>query len=290
MKKQKNDSECHVFAFKDLKSEKENSLAGGKGTALAQLYQAGFPVPNGFVILSSAFSNEELKSEAWEQVQVFVEQFRKKDSKISFAIRSSALAEDSATAAFAGQFETILGVNTDKQILESIHSVYKSKSSERVESYSKIKGIDFKHEIAVVVQQLISSEISGVLFTADPISGSINSMSGSYVFGMGEKLVSGESDAVDFIFTRPKGKFSGPPEFKKYAKKLFSLAKKIDQKFNHPQDIEWAISEGKVFILQARPITTLLGYDPILGYYNESLSGDYFWAFTGSFSICHIKI
>ncbi|MHA2167850.1 MAG: hypothetical protein ACXAAT_18540, partial [Candidatus Hodarchaeales archaeon] len=73
MKKPKNNSECGVVAFKNLKSEKDISLAGGKGVALAQMYQAGYPVPNGFVILSSAFSNDELRSEAWEQTLLLLE-------------------------------------------------------------------------------------------------------------------------------------------------------------------------------------------------------------------------
>ncbi|MHA1946338.1 MAG: PEP/pyruvate-binding domain-containing protein [Candidatus Hodarchaeales archaeon] len=281
MKKPKNNSECGVVAFKNLKSEKDISLAGGKGVALAQMYQAGYPVPNGFVILSSAFSNDELRSESWEQIQLLLEQFRKSDKRVSFAIRSSALAEDSATAAFAGQFETILDVSSNSQILEAIHTVYQSKNSERVESYSKIKGIEIRHDIGIVVEKLIHSEISGVLFTADPITGNINSMSGSYVFGMGEQLVSGETDASDFQFTRPKGIYTGPLEFKKYAKQLFSLAKRVEEKFGCPQDIEWAVFADKVFLLQSRPITTLIGYDPITGYENESLRGDYFWAFTG---------
>ncbi len=276
---EENDS-GYVFAFRELDSE-TLPKAGGKGSALAQLLQRGYPVPDGFVIIPSAFSNNELKTEAWDQVQVYLSKHRKRNKKAAFAVRSSALAEDSAFAAFAGQFETILNVTTDEEILQAIHTVHQSKHSERVEAYSKTKGIDFQHEITIIIQELIPSEISGVLFTADPLTGSISKMSGSYVYGMGDQLVSGESDAIEFQYSRPKGGFEGPNEFKKYAKTLYKLASKIEADLGLPQDIEWAISKGKVFLLQSRPITTLLGYDPVLAYYNESFKGDYFWTFTG---------
>ncbi|NHJ02949.1 MAG: phosphoenolpyruvate synthase, partial [Candidatus Heimdallarchaeota archaeon] len=269
-----------VYSFKELDSE-ILPKAGGKGSALAQLLQLGYPVPDGFVILPSAFRNDELRAEAWDQVQFYLSKHRKRDKSATFAVRSSALAEDSAFAAFAGQFETILGVKNDDEILTAIHTVFASKRSERVEAYSKIKGIDFQHEIAVIIQQLVDSEISGVLFTADPVTGSINTMSGSFIYGMGDQLVSGESDAFQFELSRPKGKYKGPEEFKKYSKKLYSLASKVEKDFKAPQDIEWAIWHGKLYLLQSRPITTLIGYDPVLAYHNESLVGDYFWTFTG---------
>ena len=270
----------YVISFADL-NERTFNLAGGKGGTLARLYQRNFPVPDGFVVLAAAFKDDKLQSEAWTQVQSIVKQFRKKTPQISFAVRSSALAEDSASAAFAGQFETVLNVKTNDQIYDAINIVYQSKSSERVVSYSELKGIDFKHEIAVVIQELVHAEVSGVLFTANPITGSINSMTGSFIHGLGDQLVSGESDALEFRFQRPKGIFSGPEEFKPIAKRLYSLAKKAEKDLGAPQDIEWAVSNGKVYLLQSRPITTLLGYDPITGYWNESLKGDYFWAFAG---------
>jgi pyruvate,water dikinase len=272
--------ESFVISFREL-NNKQQVAAGGKGGTLARLLQSGYPVPDGFVILPEAFKEDELRSEAWGQVQTQLKRFFKKNKDVSFAVRSSALAEDSASAAFAGQFETVLDVQTDEQILKAIHTVYQSKKSERVISYSKAKGIDFKHEISIVVQQLVHSEISGVLFTADPVTGNINTMSGSFVFGMGDQLVSGESDAFEFKFERPKGEYSGPDEFKKYAKRLYSLTSKVEKELGAPQDIEWAVSNGKLYLLQSRPITTLLGYDPVTAYYNESLKGDYFWAFTG---------
>ena len=269
-----------VLSFRDHRPE-EQSLAGGKGGALAYLKQVGFPVPDGFIIVPEAFEEDQLRPDAWDQIQSYIKQMLKTDKKASFAVRSSALAEDSAFAAFAGQFETVLDVQTDEEIQKAIHTVYQSKLSDRVISYSKAKGIDFKHEIAIVVQKLVHSEISGVIFTADPVTGSINIMSGSYVYGMGDQLVSGETDAAEFSFERPKGQYSGPPEFKKYAKQLYSLAKRVEEEFRVPQDIEWAISKGKVYLLQSRPITTLLGYDPVTGFYNESLKGDYLWASAG---------
>ncbi|MFW9777703.1 MAG: PEP/pyruvate-binding domain-containing protein [Candidatus Heimdallarchaeota archaeon] len=270
-----------VFAFRELKQNQE-ILAGGKGGTLARLVHEGFPVPDGAIIVPNAFDEDQLLPEAWEQVKTYLRGVRQRNGSISFAVRSSALAEDSATASFGGQFETVLDVKTDEEIREAITVVHKSRLNERVEAYSRAKGLTTDHEIAVILQQLVRSEISGVLFTADPVSGSRNNMVGNYAYGMGDQLVSGEVDAYEFTITRPKGKYNGPPELKRYARVLFKHAKAIENKLDAiPQDIEWAVANERVFILQSRPITTLIGKDHTTGYYNESLTGDYLWTQTG---------
>ncbi|MFW9856355.1 MAG: PEP/pyruvate-binding domain-containing protein, partial [Candidatus Thorarchaeota archaeon] len=273
--------EKYIFTFREIKPEMQK-LAGGKGGALARLLNAGFPVPDGLVITPKAFEEDQLLPEVWKQVKTYLKGVWKKNGSVSFAIRSSALAEDSATASFGGQFETVLDAKTDEEIREAITQVRKSRLNERVQAYSRARGLTLDHEIAVIIQQLIRSEISGVLFTADPVSGNRNIMVGNYVYGMGDQLVSGEVDAHEFTFTRPKGKYGGPPGLKRYKKALFRQAKAIENEFKGiPQDIEWAIANGEVHILQSRPITTLIGKDPTTGYYNESLTGDYLWTQTG---------
>ncbi|GBF31823.1 phosphoenolpyruvate synthase [Desulfocucumis palustris] len=188
-----------VKNFKELTSELQ-AFAGGKGGMLARMFQGGYPVPEGFVVLPSAFQEEKLNRKAWQEILIFLNAIRKNNEGALFAVRSSALSEDSAQASFAGEFETVLNVGTDKEIQEAIYTVFRSRQSERVKAYSSVQGIDQSHQIAVVVQLMVPSEISGVLFTADPITGSFASMIGNYVHGLGEQLVSGEANAYDFIF------------------------------------------------------------------------------------------
>ena len=267
----------NVVLFNQLASEQQ-SQAGGKGGTLAILSQAGYPIPDGFVILPGAFDGDDLKTQAWKKVRDYLIQFREKREDIAFAVRSSALAEDSANASFAGEFETILNVSTDDDISAAINTVRRSRKSERVQSYSHAKGMDTVHEISVVVQQMVPSEISGVLFTADPVTGSRAKMTGNFVFGLGDKLVSGEVDAHHFEFQHPRGKYSGPDHLKRYSRKLYRLVAELEDDLGMPQDIEWAISGGKLYVLQSRPITTLIGHNAATGEWNDTLTGDYLWS------------
>ena len=253
--------------------------AGGKGGTLARLTQAGYPVPEGFVVLPTAFARDELSFEGWQQVQAQLANLRKrKNGKPAFAVRSSALSEDSAQASFAGEFETVLDVHTDERVREAIHTVRRSRHSERVRAYSEAKGIEPLHEMAVVVQRLVRADISGVLFTADPVSGSHMRMTGNFVYGFGEELVSGEAEPYTFSYERPKGTYDGPPDLLLFARKLYKLAVRLEKELGCPQDIEWALADGKLHLLQSRPITTLVGYDPATGTWNDSLTGDYLWS------------
>lgn len=268
-----------IKSFKELTPELQ-SLAGGKGCMLSKMFQAGYPVPDGFVILPSAFNENNLNEDAWNKIKHYLKEFRKDNESVLFAVRSSALSEDSAQASFAGEFETVLNVNTDEEIQSAIYEVFSSRESERVKAYSSVQGMDQSHQIAVVIQIMIQSEISGVLFTADPITGSHESMTGNFVFGLGEQLVSGEANAYPFNIMRPKRKYEGPPEFKKYASELYKYASKLETEYGAHQDIEWAVSNGKLYILQARPITTLITGNPDTYEWNDTLDGDFLWTNT----------
>jgi pyruvate,water dikinase len=267
--------------FNELTGE-DLSLAGGKGGTLALLYQAGYPVPDGFVILPQAFTEQGLMPKAWAQVQTYLAQMRSKGSSIGFAVRSSALSEDSAQASFAGEFETVLDVRSDEAIMDAIDVVHQSRASERVLAYTQAKGISPAlqvdgHEIAVIIQRMVPAQISGVLFTADPVTGSFDYMTGNFIHGLGEQLVSGEANAETFTLSRPKGKYNGPPELKRHSRKLYKLATRLEKELENPQDIEWCIAEGKLFLLQSRPITTLQGVNLAMGEWNDSLRGDFLW-------------
>jgi pyruvate,water dikinase len=253
------------------------SLAGGKGRALAQLYQAGYPVPNGFIVLTSTFEDDALNPAAWEQISAALAKLRADQPGCSFAVRSSALSEDSAQASFAGEFETMLDVRDDDSIRRAITAVRQSRHAGRVAAYSRAQGLASPHDVAVVVQQLVLADFSGVLFTADPVTGSQALLVGNYVRGLGEQLVAGEATAAAFTLRRPKGDYAGPPELRRFARQLYRLGVQIERDLGQPQDIEWAIAGGRLALLQARPITTLQGHNPATGEWNDSLTGDYLW-------------
>ncbi len=198
-----------VKSFKELTPE-FRILAGGKGSVLAKMFQEGYPVPDGVIVLPAAFRGGQLNNEAWNEIQARLKAMRQNHEGALFAVRSSALSEDSVRASFAGEFETVLNVKTDREIWEAVQTVHSSRLSERVKVYSAAHGIDQSHRIAVVIQLMVPSEISGVLFTADPITGSFVRMIGNFVYGLGEQLVSGEANAHSFAFKRPRGTYDGP--------------------------------------------------------------------------------
>jgi len=271
-----------IYFFSELKSE-QLPFAGGKGGALTKLFQRGYTVPNGFVIMPSAFKNDKLIPEVWIQIQVALEKMRKDSVGISFAIRSSGLAEDSAKASFAGQFNTMLNVQTNDEVREAIRAVRFSRHSKEVSVYSEVKGINVSHEMAVVVQQMVQADISGVLFTANPVTGKRDEMLGNFMFGLGEELVSGKTTPYTFTL-KPATKFGSktnydvPSELYPYVSELSKLGSQLEKEFGYPQDIEWAIAGNKVYVLQSRPITTLNGHNPTTGEWNDSKSGCYLWS------------
>ncbi len=256
------------------------ALAGGKGGMLARLFQGGYPVPPGFVVFPAAFEGEHLHQQAWDEIQAALSALRKHHEGARFAVRSSAVGEDSASTSYAGAFETVLDVQTDQEIKDAIATVFRSGQSERVQAYRSAQGVEHAEEVAVVVQVMVHSDMSGVLFTADPITGSFTAMVGNYVQGLGEKLVSGEADASSFQLIRPKGKYDGPETLRKYAAELYTYAARLERELGCPQDIEWAVAKGKLYLLQARPITTLTAGNLDTYAINESLTEDGLWVNT----------
>jgi pyruvate,water dikinase len=265
--------------------------AGGKGSLLAQLYQAGFPVPDGFVILPAAFVEDELTDQAWSQIQSHLQQLRTENSQVAFAVRSSAMSEDSAQASFAGEFETVLNVQTDEEIRQAIHTVYHSRQNERVQAYSQAKGLSTAHEIAIIIQELVPADSSGVLFTANPVTGQRDQAMISAAWGLGESIVGGLVTPDTVIVDKSTGRVltretadkqvqtvrleSGtteqpvPDQLRRTAvlsdekaAELVKLGVQIEEHFGMPMDIEWALVGEQLTILQARPITALPEAEP----------------------------
>lgn len=274
-----------IQSFTQLSTD-ASAQAGGKGRTLARLFRAGYPVPDGCVILPEAFDDNRLRPEAVDQLKRELARLQAGDPTAAVAVRSSALAEDSARDSFAGEFESVLNVHETTAVLAAVHIVRHSRLSERVRAYTAVRGIttaeETGHEIAVVVQKMVPAELSGVLFTADPVSGSYAHMSGNVVHGFGDKLVAGETNPLTFTLERTRllwlpHNYRGPAVLRRFARRLYKLGLALEKELEGPQDIEWAVAGDRLFLLQSRPITTLQGYNPATGEWNDSLRGDYFW-------------
>lgn len=261
-----------AYSFSDITNE-ALGYAGGKGSSLCKMYNAGIAVPMGFIILSTAFKNNELKAEAHSDIEKCLKML----PDCTFAVRSSALSEDSAKTSFAGEFESVLDV-ASVDVLSSIETVASSAKSERVSEYSKVHGIDNGHKIAVVVQIMKSAKMAGVFFSAEPITGSHVNMVGNFVFGAGEQLVSGEKNAYPFTISRIGGKYQGDKSLVAYAKALYKATLRAEEIFGCKLDIEWVVDGEKLYIVQARPITTLQTIDYDTYEINQSLDMDALWS------------
>lgn len=242
---------------------------GGKAKSLGEMLRMGLPVPDGYVIASQAFENGCLKSEAADELAELVKKLYAGGH--TYAVRSSAVGEDGAEDSFAGAYETVLDVKPE-DIEKAVQTVAASAENERVSVYARERGTQVGGT-AVVIQRYVRPDHAGVLFTIDPISGSRGRMTGSFVRGVGEKLVSGEGMDGEFTIDTVKYAYSGSAEMEPYAAKLFRYAKKAAAD-GVPRDIEWAVSKGRVYLLQSRPVTTLFRNNFDDYYINDSLCGE----------------
>jgi hypothetical protein len=302
-------------------SKSETPLVGGKGQSLGEMTRAGMPIPAGFVVLSSAFKqfiNEtEISSEihgvlrkvkhqdissvdrASEKIKAIIlaedipkdiaieikTEFKKLGSKFA-AVRSSATSEDSADAAWAGQLDTYLNT-TEKELLQNIKKCWASLFTPRAIFYRYEKGLNNKSiSVAVVIQKMVQSEISGVAFSVHPITKDRNQILIEAGYGLGEAIVSGSITPDNYIVLKKENKIvdkNSSQQVKKLTKatqgnkwvfvqkkdqgsqklsdleilKLSNLVKKIELHYGFPCDIEWAKKGNEFYITQSRPITTL---------------------------------
>lgn len=254
-------------------------LAGGKGASLARMSAQGLPVPPGFVIpasvLEQSIDGEQLRTltiaQDYQAAQALIKQavppkaaiiaaYERVGGKV--AVRSSACAEDSETASYAGQQETYLNVSGADDVCARVLDCWSSFFSERALFYRSKKGSLNDLRMAVVVQKMLDPLKSGVLFTVDPVSRRRDRMIVEAVFGLGEQVVSGEVTPDHYVVDR-----SGTIKREHIVDKrvleqeeiqqLVALGAGLVEHFGAPQDIEWAIENGKIYLLQSRPITTL---------------------------------
>ena len=296
---------------------------GGKAASLGELTAAGLPVPPGFVVTAGTYRRfiEEtgIDEELFEAVDVDAEdskalakaEARAKeliletempedlreevlasyedigDDEAFVAVRSSATAEDLPDASFAGQQETFLNV-TGEDLLDRVKRCWASLFTQRATYYRQEQG--FAHDtvdIAVVIQQMVAAEKSGVMFTSHPSTGERKVIIEA-AWGLGEGVVSGSVTPDNYVIDRESGAVTDVeiadkktmyakdpetgetnerpvPEEKRNERvideaeieRLVELGERVEEHYETPQDVEWAIFEGEVYMLQSRPITTI---------------------------------
>lgn len=263
---------------------------GGKGANLARLLHLGLPVPAGFVITTTAYqsflSATSLSDRATSATtsadtlhdtilrvpipddlrSAILSAYHQLDATAPahVAVRSSGTAEDLASASFAGQHDTFLDVTGADALLDAIHACWASLWAPRAVAYRSQQHDWDDHTaplaLAVVVQVMVPAEVAGVAFTADPLTGDRHITTISAVRGLSERLVSGEATADEWAVRGSEAtRLHASEQILTNAQALAvaDLARRIAQAFGSPQDVEWAIASGTVFVLQARPMTAL---------------------------------
>jgi pyruvate,water dikinase len=313
----------YVLDFHDI-DQTRISLVGGKGAHLGELSRIdGIGVPGGFCVTTDAFRRalsevpsadgllerlSHLRPDDHDAIRALSAELRRsiercalpndvvsaitraleiRGERVGYAVRSSATAEDSPTTSFAGQHDTYLNVAGTRAILEHIGRCWGSLFTERAVTYRLRNGVDHRSvRMAVVVQQMVVPQASGVLFTADPVTGNRKVASVDATFGLGEALVSGlvnpdvykvrEGAIVERTIATKRLAIEASadgggtreaaiePERQQQPAltdaqvvRLAQLGRRIEAHFGRPQDIEWCLVNEDFVIVQSRPITTL---------------------------------
>src|SRR5918995_3886149 len=236
--------------------------------------------------ISALFSGGKVPEEMADEIRAAYIELGK-DGETAVAVRSSATAEDLPGASFAGQQDTYLNVRGPEALLEAVKNCWASLWTARAMAYRARQGIDPETvSLAVVVQRMVEAEAAGVMFTANPANGRRNEAVVSPAWGLGESVVSGQVTPDSIVVDKDSGRVisrdtvdkevmtvntdSGTeerpvPEARRREEvlddetvaELVSYGVRIEDHYDMPQDIEWAFSDGELFILQSRPITAL---------------------------------
>lgn len=310
-----------IKQFKEL-GYKNVDIAGGKGASLGEMFGAGIPVPDGFVVLSTTFDRFIEETDINIEIEAQLDRVNKDDvnsvdeasrniqglilvkkmpkdigdeiikqynaQKLDLvAVRSSATAEDSSDASWAGELDSFLMV-TEKSLLECVKKCWASLFTPRAIFYRIEKGMSkTKVSVAVVVQKMINSEMSGIVFTVHPVTQDKDQMIIEAGYGLGEAIVGGlitpdsyvinkkTKEILDINVAEQKIKIirdskgltkeskTAPNEREsqkiigKQIIELVEICINIEKHYKFPCDIEWAYEKGRFYIVQSRPITTL---------------------------------
>jgi len=316
-----------ILWFKDLYA-KDIDIAGGKGANLGEMTQNGAPVPPGFVITVSTYrkfltdsnledrikalltdldvnDSKSLMTKAGEIQNLIVSAPLSKDVEIKIAeayksmgeglvaVRSSATAEDLPDASFAGQQSTYLNVDGIAQVIDAVKGCWASLFEARAIFYREEQNFDqLSVGIAVPVQRMVQSEISGVMFTAEPTTSDRGKVLVEAIYGLGEGIVSGEITPDTYMIDKASLSVTnrqhvpqtwmlvrnvdstnrddlnkrveisdGQANLNKLddsqIQSIVKLGLDLEEAYKNPQDIEWAYQGGEFYIIQTRPITTL---------------------------------
>lgn len=293
---------------------------------MGEMTQAGFPVPNGFCITAHTYreiiafnqlepkirailkdinvNNNEALHKASQQIKALIRKVNippaisrdiidqylslsPKHKHPLVAVRSSATAEDLPDASFAGQQATFLNIEGEANLIEAVREAWASLFEPRAIFYRQTKGFDhFKVSLAVPVQLMVQSDVSGIMFTINPVTNNKNIVVIEAIWGLGEKIVQGaytpDHYEVEKDTLQIRSKVVSPQTermIKKGAKnvdapvpknlqhqvkcsdsQIVALAKigqELQKHYFFPQDIEWAVEDGRIYIVQTRPITTI---------------------------------
>jgi pyruvate,water dikinase len=311
---------AHVIWFESL-SRGDTAIAGGKGANLGELTRAGLPVPRGFVVTAEAFrasiqsigpkltslwqrmdpdEPESLASLSEEMKQLIrsleipatvraalLTAYRQLGKNRAVAVRSSATSEDTAATSFAGMHETFTNVAGEEAVLDKVRECWSSAYGQRVVAYRKSQGLSEEPTLAVVVQEMVDSARSGVMFTVDPANGGRERLIIEGAFGLGEVVVGGQVEPDMYVVDKERMRVIeariGHKDFKIVREghgqerrvelsteeggrrvlkddevlELARLGMRVEQHYGSPQDVEWAEEGGRLYLVQSRPITTL---------------------------------
>lgn len=306
-----------IFGFEESAATRVD-IAGGKGSSLSKMAQAGFPVPPGLVVSSTAyrdwikddwtlaglisklnFTEADVLRSQCSAIRTHMQtrplptalvgelQARLGDllARGPVAVRSSSTMEDLVGAAFAGQHDTYLNMGSEFAVIDGIRRCFASLWEDRAVMYRHKRGFDHvRAAMAVVIQSMVRSDVAGVAFTMNPIDGNLDQVVVNAAWGLGETVVSGEGDVDQFTLKKADGSIvvrtiaeklkaivgtkDGTAQVDVEPKKrnmpslsdlelisLAALCRKIEDSSGFPQDIEWAFSNGALYLLQSRPIT-----------------------------------
>lgn len=252
-----------------LLDKAENIKIGTKGRNLKIITQeTDYPIPKTLVLTTDFFKYliEYNRIEnpflfEWNSFKIPVEYEEEIIEKIQevfndrpLVIRSSATCEDSPLLSFAGQYSSFLNIKERKNILRAIKLCYESLFSDNAEIYAKFNNINLKNEaMAILIQEVISVKISGIIFTVDPVSKEKGKIIVEYTKGFGDKIVSGHILPKYMEIPKRLSKNKLSPFFRK----LLKIGLNLEKVFGYPQNIEWGFDGKKFYIFQSRPITAL---------------------------------
>jgi pyruvate,water dikinase len=317
-----------VMWFDEIKLS-DIPLVGGKGANLGEMTNAGLPVPPGFVVTSEAYldalersgvrnalvdllntlrpDDPSSLSDITEQAQSLVRQMSVSDelkqavlegyhrlgTNVPVAVRSSGTSEDTVGTSFAGMNVTFTNVIGDDELLGRLVDCWASIYGQRVIAYRAVERVTEEPSLAVIVQHMVASERSGVMFTADPATGDSDHIVIEAALGQGEVVVSGLVEPDTYVVDKKgpslrsvrvghqatkivRGPDGADEERRLSAEeagqrvlddqevlRLAALGLSVEEHYGSPQDTEWAIADGQTYLVQSRPITTLAPSDAV---------------------------